>query len=53
MTKIVINRCHGGFSLNRDAFLRLREIGNSHALAEPDIGEHYEDGSGRREAWAG
>jgi len=46
--KIVINSCHGGFSLSRKAFLRLRELGQSTALEEPDLGERWNDGSGPR-----
>ena len=49
--KVVINGCFGGFSLSRLAFLRLREIGHPLALAEPDYGEKYSDGSGPRERW--
>lgn len=46
--RIVINRRHGGFGLSRAAFLRLRELGCAAALAEPDFGEFYSDGSGPR-----
>lgn len=51
--KVVVNRCHGGFSLSRAAFLRLRAMGNAHALAEPDFGELYSDGSGPRKSYGG
>jgi hypothetical protein len=47
--KIVINKCYGGFSLSRKAFLLLRKMKNKHALEEPDIGEFWSDGSGPRE----
>jgi len=47
--EIVINVDYGGFSLSREAFLRLRKMGNKYALKEPDIGEFYSDGSGPRE----
>lgn len=43
--KLVINACYGGFSLSRDAFLKLREMGNKWALSEPDYGEKWSDGS--------
>ncbi|KKL76711.1 hypothetical protein LCGC14_2042170 [marine sediment metagenome] len=46
--KIVINGCCGGFSLSHAAFLRLREMKNESALAEPDYGEMWDDGSGPR-----
>lgn len=49
--EVVINADHGGFSLSRKAFLRLRELGNKQALAEPDIGEYWDDGSGPRTAF--
>jgi hypothetical protein len=40
MTKqIVINCCHGGFSLSREAFLFLRGLKHPMALEETDIGE--------------
>lgn len=51
--KIVINTCYGGFGVSREAFLKLREQGNQAALDEPDIGEHYSDGSGPRESFGG
>ncbi len=41
--EIVINRCYGYFGLSRQAFLRLRELGNTVALAEPDYGEPWPD----------
>lgn len=34
--KIVTNRCIGSFGLSREAFDRLREMGNPFALSEPD-----------------
>lgn len=46
--KVVINRCYGGFSLSREAFLELRKMGNITALEEADIGENWKDGSGPR-----
>ena len=51
MQEIVINRCYGGFSLSRKAFLRLRELGQKDALGEPDWGEPWGAGSGIREVW--
>lgn len=50
--KVVINRCFGGFSISRRAFLQLREMGNQHAKAEADYGENWDDGSGPREETA-
>ena len=44
MKKIVINRIHGGFSLSRAAFLRLKEVGNESVADEPDYGEPWRDG---------
>lgn len=44
--KIVINICYGGFSLSREAYLRLRELGSEIALSEPDIGEAWVCGGG-------
>ncbi|GAG08563.1 unnamed protein product [marine sediment metagenome] len=49
--KVVINSCYGGFSISRKAFLKLREMGNKHALKETDYGELYKDGSGPRRTW--
>jgi hypothetical protein len=49
--KVVICDEHGGFSLSRAAFIKLRELGNEHALAEPDIGEMWPDGSGPRKSY--
>lgn len=46
--KVVINNEHGGFSLSRKAFLRLRELGERTAISEPDYGEMWDDGSGPR-----
>lgn len=48
MKEVVINRCFGGFSLSREAFLMLRKMGNAHAKVEPDYGEKWSDGSGPR-----
>jgi hypothetical protein len=45
MREIVINVQHGGFSLSRAAWLRLRELGSKEALAEPDVGQPWGDGS--------
>ena len=53
MRKVVINTVYGGFGLSHEAFLRLRELGQPDALAEPDIGELYSDGSGPRRARVG
>ncbi len=50
MKEVVINRCFGGFSVSRAAFLRLRELESQAAKAEPDIGEMWDDGSGPRDA---
>lgn len=47
--EIVICDKHGGFSLSRKAFLKLREMGSKVAKKEPDYGEKYGDGSGPRE----
>jgi hypothetical protein len=38
---IVINAGIGGFSLSHVAFLRLRELGHSGALEEPDAGDTW------------
>lgn len=46
--KVVINAQHGGFSVSRKAFLRMRELGEEAALSEPDYGERWPDGSGPR-----
>ena len=53
MQEIVINRCYGGFSLSRKAFLRLRELQQKDALDEPDWGEPWGDGSGVRKSFGG
>ncbi len=54
LQEIVINRCHGHFGLSRKAFLRLRELGNTTALAEPDYGEPWpEDSRSIREKYLG
>ncbi len=50
--KVVINTCYGGFGISRDAFLRLRELGQKDALEEADFGEYWSDGSGPRENWS-
>lgn len=50
--RIVINCCYGGFGLSREAFLRLREMGNTYAISEPDYGEYWTDGSGPRKQFA-
>jgi len=54
MRHIVINksngdRLNGGFSLSHKAWLRLRELGQSDALAEPDAAAHWADAAGARE----
>lgn len=51
MTRVVINRCWGGFGLSREAFLMLRQWKHPMALAEPDIGEMWSDGSGPRKKY--
>lgn len=48
MQRVMICAQFGGFGLSRQAFLRLREMGNAAALAEPDYGEMFCDGSGPR-----
>ena len=53
MQEIVINRCYGGFSISRKAFLLLRELQQKDALDEPDWGESWGDGSGVREPFGG
>src|SRR6185295_8495927 len=44
-TKIVINTCHGKFCLSHKAFLRLRELGQQEALAEPDGAAYWPSAS--------
>ena len=51
MQEIVINRCYGGFSLSRKAFLRLRELQQKDALDEPNWGEPWGNGSKIRKAF--
>lgn len=51
--KVVINDDFGGYGLSRKAFLRLRELGQKEALAEPDYGEYWADGSGPRKKLGG
>lgn len=51
MQRVLICDYHGGFSLSRAAFHRLRHLGQPEALAEPDYGELYSDGSGPRTAF--
>ena len=41
MKKIVINGSYGGFYVSHTAFLRLRELGQSDALREPDAGAYW------------
>jgi len=41
MKKVVINSCYGGFGLSYVALMRLREMGNEHALKEVAPGESY------------
>lgn len=43
MTKIVINKCYGGFSVNREALHKLRKMGCQGAIDEVDLGEKYPD----------
>ena len=52
MQRVLICAAHGGFGVSRKAFLRLRELGSTHALAEPDYGEMWDDGSGPRKPFA-
>ena len=51
MTKIVVNYRYGGFGVSRKAFLRLRELGSTHALEDADYGEYWKDGSGPRDSY--
>lgn len=46
MQKIVINACHGGFSVSGDAVRKMREWGDEEARAATLLGEPYSDGSG-------
>ena len=39
--KIVINRSYGEFCVSHKAFLRLRELGQSEALQESDLGAYW------------
>lgn len=41
MKKVVINSCYGEFGLSYVALMRLREMGNEHALKEVAPGESY------------
>jgi hypothetical protein len=43
MTKIVINKCWGGFSASQKVLHKLRDMGNKYALEETDDGEKYPD----------
>lgn len=43
--RILICDDYGGYNLSRVAFLRLRELGQPEALAEPDYGDSYDDDS--------
>jgi len=43
--KVVINTCHGGFSLSHKAFLRLRDLGQHDALQEHDVASYWPAGS--------
>lgn len=49
MKKIVINTCNGQFCLSHKAFLRLRELGQTDALREPDAGSYWPSASGPNE----
>lgn len=51
MTKIVINKCWGGFSVSRKALHLLRKMGNKSALEETDDGEKYPDSNDVRGDW--
>lgn len=50
--RILICGTYGGWGISREAFLRLRELGQEDALREPDIGELYSDGSGPRKSFS-
>jgi hypothetical protein len=45
LRKVVINTCTGGFSLSHQAFIRLREMGQTEALQEHDAGGYWPSGS--------
>ncbi len=53
MKRVMICDAHGGFGLSREAFLRLRELGQRDALDEPDIGEPWGEGQPVRESYGG
>ena len=42
--KAVINECYGGFSLSKEAILRMRELGSERAKQEPITSEIDEYG---------
>ncbi len=50
--KILICDEHGGFSLSREALLRLRAQGHEGALNETDVGEPWGAGKGVRQEWS-
>ena len=50
MTKVIVNKCWGGFSLSRKALHVLRKMGNKHALEETDFGESWPDSGKKRDA---
>lgn len=50
MTRLVVNRCHGGFGISDAAVRRIREIGGCEH-AETLEGETYADGSRRSESY--
>lgn len=41
MTKIVINRCHGGFGLSHEAMLRICELKQMSVFFHKENGFHY------------
>ena len=49
MKKIVINKSYGKFSVSHRAFLRLRELGQQHALKEADLGAYWPEAASPRE----
>ena len=49
MKKIVLNRSYGKFSVSHKAFLRLRELGQQHALQESDPGAYWPQAATPRE----
>lgn len=49
MQKIVINKSVERFCLSHKAFMRLRELGQSEALQEADLGVYWPQAAGPRE----